>query len=144
MCIRDRIRMMMQRKKEKSELKTWKGQQKTNELQAKMERAVNYGYQIPVSGARQPNEAGRFCTESRTDDCVANAAVYCEVLTQNCVIKDPNNGDKVEICLLYTSDAADDLLCATLGGRRSIKKKQESEISDDSILFLDYTARCKS
>ncbi len=28
------------------------------------------------------------------------------------------------ICLLYTSDAADDLLCADLGGRRIIKKKK--------------------
>eukprot|EP00657_Telonema_sp_P-1_P000661 TRINITY_DN11288_c0_g1_i1.p1 TRINITY_DN11288_c0_g1~~TRINITY_DN11288_c0_g1_i1.p1 ORF type:complete len:121 (+),score=38.58 TRINITY_DN11288_c0_g1_i1:125-487(+) len=29
-------------------------------------------------------------------------------------------------CLLYTSDAADDLLCVDLGGRRSIKKKKHS------------------
>eukprot|EP00657_Telonema_sp_P-1_P009323 TRINITY_DN3514_c0_g1_i1.p1 TRINITY_DN3514_c0_g1~~TRINITY_DN3514_c0_g1_i1.p1 ORF type:complete len:132 (-),score=57.32 TRINITY_DN3514_c0_g1_i1:18-413(-) len=28
-------------------------------------------------------------------------------------------------CLLYTSDAADDLLCVDLGGRRIIKKKTE-------------------
>ena len=28
-------------------------------------------------------------------------------------------------CLLYTSDAADDLLCVDLGGRRSIKKKKK-------------------
>ena len=28
------------------------------------------------------------------------------------------------ICLLYTSDAADDLLCVDLGGRRIIKKKK--------------------
>src|SRR5450756_2539350 len=28
-----------------------------------------------------------------------------------------------ETCLLYTSDAADDLLCVDLGGRRIIKKK---------------------
>ena len=27
-------------------------------------------------------------------------------------------------CLLYTSDAADDLLCLDLGGRRIIKKKK--------------------
>ena len=27
------------------------------------------------------------------------------------------------ICLLYTSDAADDLLCVDFGGRRIIKKK---------------------
>eukprot|EP01015_Nassula_variabilis_P035223 TRINITY_DN881_c0_g1_i11.p1 TRINITY_DN881_c0_g1~~TRINITY_DN881_c0_g1_i11.p1 ORF type:complete len:112 (+),score=31.38 TRINITY_DN881_c0_g1_i11:243-578(+) len=29
-----------------------------------------------------------------------------------------------QICLLYTSDAADDLLCVDLGGRRIIKKKK--------------------
>ena len=29
-------------------------------------------------------------------------------------------------CLLYTSDAADDLLCVDLGGRRIIKKKKTS------------------
>src|SRR5450756_646613 len=28
-------------------------------------------------------------------------------------------------CLLYTSDAADDLLCVDLGGRRIIKKKSK-------------------
>src|SRR5665213_4263626 len=30
--------------------------------------------------------------------------------------------DDVQHCLLYTSDAADDLLCVDLGGRRIIKK----------------------
>ena len=29
-----------------------------------------------------------------------------------------------KLCLLYTSDAADDLLCVDLGGRRLIKKKK--------------------
>ena len=31
------------------------------------------------------------------------------------------------ICLLYTSDAADDLLCVDLGGRRIIKKKNTAD-----------------
>ena len=31
--------------------------------------------------------------------------------------------EEEDICLLYTSDAADDLLCVDLGGRRIIKKK---------------------
>ena len=31
-------------------------------------------------------------------------------------------------CLLYTSDAADDLLCVDLGGRRIIKKKTHTDI----------------
>ena len=32
-------------------------------------------------------------------------------------------------CLLYTSDAADDLLCVDLGGRRIIKKKKHIQQS---------------
>ena len=32
------------------------------------------------------------------------------------------------VCLLYTSDAADDLLCVDLGGRRIIKKKKKINI----------------
>ena len=32
-------------------------------------------------------------------------------------------------CLLYTSDAADDLLCVDLGGRRIIKKKNSNPIT---------------
>ena len=32
-------------------------------------------------------------------------------------------------CLLYTSDAADDLLCVDLGGRRIIKKKKHKTIN---------------
>src|SRR5450756_3124256 len=32
-----------------------------------------------------------------------------------------------ETCLLYTSDAADDLLCVDLGGRRIIKKKKKKQ-----------------
>ena len=31
----------------------------------------------------------------------------------------------VKGCLLYTSDAADELLCVDLGGRRIIKKKRK-------------------
>jgi len=33
-------------------------------------------------------------------------------------------------CLLYTSDAADDLLCVDLGGRRIIKKKKKTKRFD--------------
>ena len=36
----------------------------------------------------------------------------------------PSN-PKSYACLLYTSDAADDLLCVDLGGRRIIKKKKK-------------------
>ena len=35
-----------------------------------------------------------------------------------------NNGKVHKGCLLYTSDAADDLLCVDLGGRRIITKQK--------------------
>ena len=34
---------------------------------------------------------------------------------------------RVTSCLLYTSDAADDLLCVDLGGRRIINKKKKKK-----------------
>ena len=37
-------------------------------------------------------------------------------------------------CLLYTSDAADDLLCVDLGGRRIIKKKHNQQLYTPSPL----------
>ena len=43
-----------------------------------------------------------------------NAIEYCNTA------KDIS--DWIRDCLLYTSDAADDLLCVDLGGRRIIKK----------------------
>ena len=36
-------------------------------------------------------------------------------------------------CLLYTSDAADDLLCVDLGGRRIIKKKKTQKTIEKLI-----------
>ena len=38
-------------------------------------------------------------------------------------------------CLLYTSDAADDLLCVDLGGRRIIKKKRKKEEINASKIY---------
>src|SRR5450756_2532594 len=51
-----------------------------------------------------------------TDVCVAS----CRLCAFGKRVRDP----KAYTCLLYTSDAADDLLCVDLGGRRIIKKKK--------------------
>ena len=40
------------------------------------------------------------------------------------------------ICLLYTSDAADDLLCVDLGGRRIIKKKTQCTLHEKTFMHL--------
>src|SRR5450756_3121772 len=39
----------------------------------------------------------------------------------------PDDPTARKACLLYTSDAADDLLCVDLGGRRIIKKKKKKK-----------------
>ena len=43
---------------------------------------------------------------------------------------DVPNSARLRSCLLYTSDAADDLLCVDLGGRRIIKKKKNKMAYD--------------
>ena len=43
-------------------------------------------------------------------------------------------------CLLYTSDAADDLLCVDLGGRRIIKKKKNTTHSVSYTHILQQTS----
>ena len=45
------------------------------------------------------------------------------------------NGKGADTCLLYTSDAADDLLCVDLGGRSIIKKKKN--------VYKDGKKECK-
>ena len=63
----------------------------------------------------QGNPAGVSCT---WDKCNQSA---CTCLPAGLVIL------KSGICLLYTSDAADDLLCVDIGGRRINKKKKHTE-----------------
>ena len=61
--------------------------------------------------------------------------MYCDIVwnsgNTNLQVADPTNKemylDTGISCLLYTSDAADDLLCVDLGGRRIIKKKKKYE-----------------
>ena len=43
-------------------------------------------------------------------------------------------GPKIYLCLLYTSDAADERSSVDLGGRRIIKKKKKVKTIGDSIL----------
>ena len=50
--------------------------------------------------------------------------------------------ERDKFCLLYTSDAADDLLCVDLGGRRIIKKKTTVIHRVQSVAgFTDRKAR---
>ena len=42
-------------------------------------------------------------------------------------------------CLLYTSDAADDLICVDLGGSRITKKKKKIKTRYLSVIYQDNT-----
>ena len=48
---------------------------------------------------------------------------FCQSNQRAQTFQIPRGAGKVGYCLLYTSDAADDLLCVDLGGRRILKKK---------------------
>ena len=48
------------------------------------------------------------------------------------------NASRENNCLLYTSDAADDLLCVDLGGRRIIKKKNTNLFAKLIVLTYIY------
>ena len=50
----------------------------------------------------------------------------------------PWNDERCKLCLLYTSDAADDLLCVDLGGRRIIKNKNKKTIMKKLLLPFIY------
>ena len=59
--------------------------------------------------------------------------VWKEFLTRLCVIPKLNIYLINYTCLLYTSDAADDLLCVNLGGTHIIKKKKKQKDNDNHI-----------
>src|SRR5450756_3193557 len=50
---------------------------------------------------------------------------HTTTLAEELSVADATEDDLYQACLLYTSDAADDLLCVDLGGRRIIKKKKQ-------------------
>eukprot|EP00657_Telonema_sp_P-1_P012168 TRINITY_DN8588_c0_g1_i2.p1 TRINITY_DN8588_c0_g1~~TRINITY_DN8588_c0_g1_i2.p1 ORF type:complete len:116 (+),score=35.73 TRINITY_DN8588_c0_g1_i2:238-585(+) len=78
------------------------------------------------------NRSGGMDNQNRVEvvspDCDDIEAV--RKLTDRCVMavrgKYRGRSGYIVGCLLYTSDAADDLLCVDLGGRRIIKKKKHN------------------
>src|SRR5659263_275842 len=55
---------------------------------------------------------------------LVTVVLSCERVKRQWVYRAGRNEPDMNACLLYTSDAADDLLCVDLGGRRIIKKKK--------------------
>ena len=91
-------------------------------LKLTAEGRLKEAYELSQSTNNMPEVCGRICPQDR----------LCE---GNCVIEQSGHGTvtigSVEkyitdnACLLYTSDAADDLTRVDLGGRRIIKKKYD-------------------
>ena len=57
------------------------------------------------------------------------------------IAREAHEGQVDKACLLYTSDAADDLLCVDLGGRRIIKKnnKLTDSCTDETTTHIAWT-----
>ena len=66
-------------------------------------------------------------------DTIKYAYMDDEEIKERIIIEGKENLDKAlsSNCLLYTSDAADDLLCVDLGGRRIIKKKKNTHTNSE-------------
>ena len=93
-----------------------------------------------VEGAvRQAGAAGPFAVPAGPEHAVGRTEEFVVVERHhdgNAAARQGRNDARREVvvdvvqvddCLLYTSDAADDLLCVDLGGRRIIKKKKLNE-----------------
>ena len=68
--------------------------------------------------------------ENAEQEFVSVVREYERVIYKVCYLYTTPNAtlnDLYQDCLLYTSDAADDLLCVDLGGRRIIKKKNQAK-----------------
>src|SRR5659263_781540 len=77
--------------------------------------------------AIQPDAAGVIGVESGRSAGSTGLNLISRTLYPGCqnVHHIPITISHFMLCLLYTSDAADDLLCVDLGGRRIIKKKKK-------------------
>src|SRR5450756_3189771 len=85
-----------------------------------------YDYDIILLDLNLPDMSGFEVLRSLR---VSKVPTPILILSGLAAIEDKVNGlgfgaDDYMTCLLYTSDAADDLLCVDLGGRRIIKQKQ--------------------
>ena len=72
---------------------------------------------VPVLSAGEMDAVSHMMEDGRWDEVAEIGA--------------PAVGQLVQACLLYTSDAVDDLLCVALGGSRIIKKKKRNNITND-------------
>src|SRR5450756_1803183 len=87
---------------------------------------------IAIDALQVCNHATQFVRQSALPTHAPNSSPSRSLATKNIRhsgslvqhLLHSNDPSTSYCCLLYTSDAADDLLCVDLGGRRIIKKKK--------------------
>ena len=73
--------------------------------------------------------------EVADDEVVKDARDMRPRFSPECAASGPAR-TRYQACLLYTSDAADDLLCVDLGGRRIIQKKNTNNNNNIPTITL--------
>src|SRR5450756_135726 len=121
------------RPKSASSLRLW-AIATSGQLAAQMPQARQLSASITASLPSSLTSSGRGADPGRSTSVMAPKGHIVEQVSQpthwaasTCEAAVPRRPAEVRNCLLYTSDAADDLLCVDLGGRRIIKKKKKKE-----------------
>eukprot|EP00657_Telonema_sp_P-1_P006588 TRINITY_DN25644_c0_g1_i1.p1 TRINITY_DN25644_c0_g1~~TRINITY_DN25644_c0_g1_i1.p1 ORF type:complete len:104 (-),score=33.42 TRINITY_DN25644_c0_g1_i1:24-335(-) len=80
---------------------------------------------VPLKSKPAMFDSSGLCVEQNIATSLDGTAVPYFVIRREGIAMDGSHPTLLDGygCLLYTSDAADDLLCVDLGGRRIIKKK---------------------
>eukprot|EP00657_Telonema_sp_P-1_P012084 TRINITY_DN8318_c0_g1_i1.p1 TRINITY_DN8318_c0_g1~~TRINITY_DN8318_c0_g1_i1.p1 ORF type:complete len:104 (+),score=42.32 TRINITY_DN8318_c0_g1_i1:174-485(+) len=76
------------------------------------------------------NNNANVRTQNNRGETVLHTSVHCGLDDVLNYLLHVTNFEVFNTCLLYTSDAADDLLCVDLGGRRIITKKKKIKSRD--------------
>src|SRR5450756_2583658 len=93
------------------------------EIESQITELVRRAGQLALEHCRLPLQV-EFKQENRSDPVTQADKAVEEFLKSAILERFPGHaiigeeGTEIDVCLLYTSDAADDLLCVDLGGRR--------------------------
>eukprot|EP00825_Cyclidium_porcatum_P000403 TRINITY_DN10096_c0_g1_i2.p1 TRINITY_DN10096_c0_g1~~TRINITY_DN10096_c0_g1_i2.p1 ORF type:complete len:204 (-),score=62.94 TRINITY_DN10096_c0_g1_i2:39-650(-) len=108
---------------EEEEVQADADKEEEKEIGEKQEDNQNLQFQFQEQQQQNQLLAQQKCNQQSVAQSVSNQIDLNQLNSENI----NQNQNLKNICLLYTSDAADDMQCVDLGGRRIIKKKKKKK-----------------